>query len=34
MDLKDIYKISHLMTAEYVIPAAYATFSKTDHILG
>jgi hypothetical protein len=34
MDLTDVYRISHLTTAQYTFSAAHGTFSKIDYILG
>jgi exonuclease III len=35
MDLTDVYRIFHLVTAQYTFfSAAHGTFSKIDHILG
>lgn len=34
LDLRDIYRISHLTTTEYIFfPSAYGTFSEIDHTL-
>jgi hypothetical protein len=35
MDLTDVYRVFHLVTAQYAFfSAAHETFSKTDYILG
>jgi hypothetical protein len=35
MDLADVYKIFHLISAQYTFfSAAHETFSKIDHIIG